>query len=89
MMVHYSEDCFLAKCLLLLALLVQLVLLAWAMNAGLLKIALYFTWVVLVMKLQRGCRLREIPVVKLLLLSDMKQAQRFPILWRLWMRLYS
>jgi hypothetical protein len=60
-MVHYSEGCFLAKCLLLLALLVHLVLLAWAMNAGLLKIALDFTWVVLVMKLQCGRRLREIP----------------------------
>ena len=41
-MVHYSEGCFLAKCLLLLALLVHLVLLAWAMNAGVLKIALHF-----------------------------------------------
>ncbi len=34
-------------------------------------------------------QVREIPVVKLLLLSDMKQAKRFPILWWLWMRFYS
>jgi hypothetical protein len=38
MMVHFNEHCFLAECLLLLALLVHLVLLARAMNAGLRKI---------------------------------------------------